>query len=187
MKTKHLFILLLTWVLVMQASVGGLAGPPVVIQCSVPFSIRNAGLEVQGTLAGVEADIAFHPSDLARSHITATADPATLQTGIGLRDKHLQGPDYFDAKTHPCIRLRSKAFRKTGKDAFNGWFEVTIKGVTKETSIPFTVRRVGVSTEYRGNFELDRLDFNLGEESPILDRKVRIFITLNLRDDSPGS
>ncbi len=180
MKTKRFSILLLTGVLVMQAGMGGPAEPAGVLQSSVRFSIRNAGLEVQGTLTGIEADISFRPDDLARSHITATASPATLQTGIGLRDKHLQRPDYFDVKKHPRIQLRSKAFRKTGEDAFTGRFDVTIKGVTQETIIPFTVRRGGVFTEYRGHFEVDRLDFNLGEASLILDRKVKVSVAVNL-------
>lgn len=181
MKTKRLTILLLTGALVVQAGTGGPAGPPAILQSSVRFTIRNAGLAVEGTLAGIEADISFRRDDLAGSHITATADPATLRTGIGLRDKHLQRPDYFDAQKHPRIHLRSKAFRKTGRDAYTGRFDVTIKGITKETDLPFTVRRAGVSTEYRGNFEVDRLDFDLGEASPILDRKVQVFITVHLQ------
>jgi polyisoprenoid-binding protein YceI len=102
MKTKRLLVLLLTGVLAMQAGTGGPAELPATIQSSVRFSIRNAGLEVHGTIAGIEADISFHPDDLARSHMTATANPATLQTGISLRDKHLQRPDYFDVNKHPC-------------------------------------------------------------------------------------
>lgn len=180
MKTKRLTILLLTGALVVQAGTGGPAGPPAILQSSVRFTIRNAGLAVEGTLAGIEADISFRRDDLAGSHITATADPATLRTGIGLRDKHLQRPDYFDAQKHPRIHLRSKAFRKTGRDAYTGRFDVTIKGVTRETVLPFTVRRAGGATEYRGHFEVDRLDFNLGEASPILGRKVKISVAVNV-------
>ncbi len=142
--------------------------PPVT--SSVTFSIRNAGLEVRGTLDSIRADVSFHAGDLAGSRVTATADPATLRTGIGIRDKHLQQQDFFDAAHHPRIRLASTGFRQTGKDDFVGRFDLTIKGITRAVTLPFTRSRTGGTTTYRGRFQLDRLDFNLGEESAVLDR-----------------
>ncbi len=145
-------------------------------QCRVEFRIRNAGTEVTGTLYGVKAAIQFNADDLNRSSILATADPATIKTGIGIRDKHLKRSDYFNVAAYPEIRLRSKAFRKSGKNAFTGQFELTIKGISKEVTIPFALTRTGKGICYSGSFELNRLDFNLGEKSALLDEKVHVSI-----------
>lgn len=146
------------------------------IAASVVFSIRNAGLAVNGTIGGISADIAFDPDDLDHSHMQATADPATVQTGIGIRDRHLLRSDYFDVKNHPRVQMVSKAFRKTGKNAFTGQFDLTIKEITREVTIPFTAIRKSNAMVYTGEFEVNRLDFNLGEKSPILAEKVKVCI-----------
>ncbi len=152
------------------------------VSASVQFSIRNAGLPLRGTLDGIRADVSFHPDNLSGSRITATADPATLRTGIGIRDKHLQRPDFFDAANHPRIQLASTAFRKTGRNAFLGRFALTITGITKTVALPFTRSRTGGVTTYRGHFEMNRLDFNLGEESSVLDEKVTVFVVASVQE-----
>ncbi|MBD0259697.1 MAG: YceI family protein, partial [Cytophagales bacterium] len=169
MKTN--LILLVACLLLGATGTGGHAPPPVrrpaspPVASSIAFSIGNAGFPVRGTLDGIRADVSFHPDNLAGSRIAATADPATLRTGIGIRDKHLQRPDFFDVVNHPQIRLVSTAFCKKGKNAFVGQFELTIKGITKTVTLPFTRSRRGSVTTYRGQLELDRLDFKLGETS----------------------
>lgn len=152
--------------------------PDLDAQCQVEFRVRNAGTEVTGTLGGVKTSIQFDAEDLNRSRILATADPATITTGIGIRDKHLKRSDYFHVAAYPDICLRSKAFRKSGNNRFTGRFEVTIKGISKEVIIPFALTRTGKGIRYSGSFELNRLDFALGEKSTLLDEKVKVSITV---------
>jgi polyisoprenoid-binding protein YceI len=108
--------------------------------------------------------------------IVATANTATISTGIAIRDKHLMRSDYFNTKQYPEIRLVSKSIRKSGRQ-FIGEFDLTIKGITRTVAIPFTVRRHNNATLYRGSFEINRLDFKLGEKSAILDERVEIYIS----------
>ena len=146
----------------------------------VHFSIRNAGMAVKGTLSGVEANISFDPQDVNRSYVQAMADPATIRTGIDLRDKHLQKPDYFDAGAYPRLTLVSRSFRRTGRHQFAGQFDLTIKNTTKTVIIPFSVTRTGNGNRYDGCFTINRLDFGLGEKSVILDEKVTITVRANV-------
>jgi polyisoprenoid-binding protein YceI len=150
----------------------------------VEFHISNAGMEVNGVVGSISTDIQFDPADLEHSYMLAAADAATLQTGIAIRDKHLQRSDYFDVKNHPLIEIASKSFRKTGKNTFTGSFHLTIKGITKEVHIPFTVLDKQKDTIYKGSFEINRLDFNVGEKSVILDEQVKIFIEVHASDSS---
>ncbi|QHT68770.1 YceI family protein [Rhodocytophaga rosea] len=183
MKTAIFSLLALVCVILVTEVSAGLVKKDTTIQSIVAFSIYNAGMEVMGNIQGISADIAFKPDDLEHSYIHATADPATLQTGIGIRDKHLQRIDYFDVKNHPHLRIVSKGFRKTGKNTFTGRFDLTMKGITKEIAIPFKVLEKQYATIYKGNFEINRLDFNLGEKSAILDEKVKIFIEVHTSQD----
>ncbi|RZK90363.1 MAG: hypothetical protein EOO62_35180, partial [Hymenobacter sp.] len=53
----------------------------------VLFQIKNAGLTVDGTLAGLTAAIDFDPAHPAQAHSEASAPVSSIQTGIALRDK----------------------------------------------------------------------------------------------------
>ena len=159
----------------------GARKPAPVYDCQVTFRIVNAGVEVTGTLKVDQLEIKFDTEALHQSNVFAIADPATLQTGIGIRDKHLKRRDYFDVEKYPEIRLASKGFRRDGKNKFSGEFELTIKGVTRTIVIPFTLRREKEVTRYQGSFEINRLDFGLGEKSMILDEKVNITIHVMMK------
>jgi len=146
-------------------------------QCTVSFQVINAGLEVDGTLKVKSTNIRFDPDNLQAASIQVSADPSSIETGIGIRDKHLRRSDYFDTNIYPEIRLQSKSFRKTGKNEFEGKFDLTIKSITKEITMPFTRKQKGNTTYYEGDFEINRLDFNVGEESLTLDETVRIKVS----------
>jgi len=145
--------------------------------CSVNFKVINAGLEVEGTLKVKHANIKFDPDNLRHASIQVSADPSSIETGIGIRDKHLRRRDYFDTNTYPEIQLKSTSFSKQGKNEFTGKFDLTIKSTTKEITIPFTRKKKGDTTYYEGDFEINRLDFNIGEESLTLDETVLIKVS----------
>ena len=84
-------------------------------QCTVNFTVINAGLEVEGTLKVKNANIRFDPDNLRQATIQVSGDPSSIETGIGIRDKHLRRSDYFDTNTYPEIRLQSKSFRPIRK------------------------------------------------------------------------
>jgi polyisoprenoid-binding protein YceI len=142
----------------------------------VEFTIVNASMEVTGTIENLKGKIEFDSEDLGHSVIDVTADPRTIQTGIAIRDKHLKRKDYFDVEKYPVMRMSSKSFRKSGKNKFVGQFALTIKDQTRTIQVPFTVTRKSDAVRYKGSFQINRLEFNLGEKSTVLDEKVRIDI-----------
>jgi polyisoprenoid-binding protein YceI len=144
----------------------------------VKFSIRNAGLQVEGTMGVHSLDIKFNPENLTQSVIHAKANPSTIQTGINIRDKHLKRSDYFNVDQYPEIVLRSQSISRTSKNKFTGQFELTIKGITKTITIPFVRTQERNAVRYQSNFQINRLDFNLGEPSAILDKEVTIGVDI---------
>ncbi len=138
---------------------------------SITFRIVNAGIDVNGTLKGINSEIKFIPEELNTSYINATAQVSTINTGIPIRDTHLKRSDYFDAVKYPLIQLRSKQIQKKGRNQFKGIFELTIKNITKEITIPISLKQNNTQTGWK-SFSINRLDFQLGEESSILDSHV---------------
>jgi polyisoprenoid-binding protein YceI len=144
-----------------------------IAESDIRFQIVNAGLTVTGTFSGLNATIRFNPAAPERAFIRASVPVNTIKTGIGLRDKHLLKPNYFDAEKYPNIVLESSAIRKTGPGKYEGLFKLTIKGTQREVKLPFSV---STANELTGNFRLNRRDYDVGNASLLLADEVDVSI-----------
>ncbi len=148
-----------------------------VISSNISFKIKNAGLTVKGTLSDLESEIKFSPELYKSSSIKANVSVNSIQTGIVAKDNHLKKEEYFDALKFPKISIISSFFGKDGAK-YIGYFKLTIKGITKDITIPFIFENNIMKAE----FDIDRLDFNIGKNSLIMSNKVTISIQLNVSD-----
>lgn len=147
---------------------------------SVKFEINNAGFPVVGSLSGLEADIHFDPKRPEKGNIMASVDAATIDTGIALRNKHLKKRDYFDVEKYPRITLTSVSMKKIEKGTYQGIFTVQIKDLSKEVPLRFSLTEGRSNAKLAGYFQLNRLDFSLGEESIILADDVKVLLELEV-------
>ncbi|RYY14914.1 MAG: YceI family protein [Cytophagaceae bacterium] len=158
-----------------------LAGQPnslrQVKEATVSFQIRNAEFAVQGAFSGLEVNVWFDPVHPELAPIRASVLASSIHTGITLRDKHLQNPDYFDAARFPVIMLESKAIRKTGAGQYEGLFTLTMKGTARDVKLPFTV---SAANALRGTLHVNRLDFDIGKKSLVLADEVTVDIAVQL-------
>jgi polyisoprenoid-binding protein YceI len=145
---------------------------------SVGFTIKNAGLSVEGKFTQLQANINFNPENPEKSTLDATVNSESISTGINLRDKHLKKEEYFDVANFPKISLKLKSLSGNLKSGFEGIFQLTMKGITKEVSIPLTFEAKG---KLSGNFNIDRRDFKVGGNSWTMGDNVKIQLTAQLQ------
>jgi polyisoprenoid-binding protein YceI len=91
---------------------------------------------------------------------------ASINTDNNDRDNHLRSPDFFDATKNPDITFESTKIVKQGL-GYEAAGKLTIKGVTKDVKIPFTINgpvkdpwgntRIGVE----GGLTINRQDFGV--------------------------
>lgn len=148
-------------------------------QVAVNFTIKNAGLNVEGKFETFEGEIEFDPAQPEKGQVSATVGTRSIDTGIGLRDRHLMGKSYFDAKTHPELSFVSKQISRTA-DGYVAKGTLTIKGVEKAVEVPFTFE----DQVFKASFSLDRRDYGVGGRSLTLGDSV--FISLVIPVTSPG-
>ena len=146
---------------------------------AVTFRIRNAGISVDGSFSDLQTNIRFDPARLAESSLEASVAVNTIRTGIGLRDRHLLKERYFDAQQYPRIRLASKRIQPEGRNQYRGAFDLTIRDVTKAVDMAFTYVPKGDSGRFKGSFTINRRDFGVGGNSPILADEVAVFLDLD--------
>ena len=140
---------------------------------NVSFKIKNAGITVNGKFSGLKSEILFSSDKLATSKIKASVDAGTLATGINLRDYHIKGEKYLDADKFKLLEGSSTKLYFKDND-YAGMFNITIKGVTKEVDIPFQFNQLGDLAEFKGEFTLNRRDFEVGGSSMTMGDNVTV-------------
>lgn len=149
-----------------------------VTNSKVTFKIKNAGLTVDGSFKGLEADIQFDPSKGFGNKIEASVDVKTINTSINARDNHLKKEEYFDAEKFPRITMKSSSFSKGDDGKFKGFFSVSIKGTTKIVPVMFSFVETNGKATFSGSFKLNRLDYKVGESSWVMSDEVNITIVV---------
>ena len=141
----------------------------------VHFIIKNFGISTGGDFKGVKGAIFFNPAFPTSAKFDVSVASATIDTDNSSRDKDLKEELYFDVKAFPEIKIVSKRIDKTNKSEEGFYFFtgiLIIKGVTKEISFPFKAEKVLNDYLFSGEFEINRLDFGVGEKSAVLSQKV---------------
>ncbi|HYC83924.1 MAG TPA: YceI family protein [Chryseosolibacter sp.] len=151
---------------------------------SIEFRIRNFGMMVEGTLSGLEGTVNLDLQHPPRSQVTLSAKALTIETGISLRDKHLQKKEYFDGDSFPYLKFVSENISKAG-----GRWMITghlhIKKTAMLVSVPVTVNEEKDAWYLRGHFSINRLDFGVGPKSLALADDVAVnFVIAAKRDES---
>ena len=126
----------------------------------IKFHITGGGIfKVKGTFKGMTGDFNFNANDLDNSNFNICIEAATINTKNKKRDAHLRDPDFFEVDTYPNICFESISVTPSDNGFItNG--KLTMHGVTKEVSIPFTFK----NNTFSGTFTLNRFDYDLGKD-----------------------
>jgi len=147
-------------------------------KATVMFTIRNAGLNVEGSFQGFVGELNFDPKAPEKGTLLASVEANTLDTGIGLRNSHLRKADYFDVATYPRISLKSVKMTRQSGNKYEGTFALTLKGTTRTVAVPFTFLEMGDKSTFSGQFTINRLDYKVGGKSLLMSNDVTIQIDL---------
>ena len=122
--------------------------------------------KVNGKFNDFTGEINFDPENPASSKIKGVVQVASVDTDNEKRDQHLRTSEFFDAENHPELVFESKKISKTA-DGYVAVGDLTMRGVTKEVELPFTVvgpindpwgnTRVGIE----GRAAINRMDWGI--------------------------
>lgn len=150
----------------------------------VTFEIDNMKVNtVEGSFGGMKGDVNFDNQSPEKSSFNVTIDVASINTGIDKRDKHLRSDDFFDVKKYPLIRFKSDTVTTSSGGRYATRGTLTIKGVSRKIGIPFVIREGKDMITFRGYININRLDYNVGEDVSTFtvdeDIKIMIFCAVN--------
>lgn len=149
------------------------------VTASVSFKIKQFGITVKGNFKGFVGIIKFDPDDLANSSLVASVDVNTLDTDNGLRNSHLkEKEEYFDVAKYPTLKMKTtKIVKEDGR--FIGYFDLTIKGKTKNVKIPIMFTPEGETATFQGSTIINRRDWSVGKKSLGMSNDVVFTIVVN--------
>jgi polyisoprenoid-binding protein YceI len=103
--------------------------------------------------------------DVERSRVDAVISAASVDTGNGLRDKHLRSPDFLDVERFPEITYKSAALTPAGPDRWTVHGELSLHGVVRAVDLDLRYLGTGpdpwggVRAAFHATAELHREDF----------------------------
>lgn len=126
----------------------------------VKFHITGGGIfKVKGTFTGMSGDFNLNTNDLENASFNICINAGTIDTKNKKRDAHLRDPDFFEVDAYPTICYASNAVLKTDT-GYSTTGNLTIHGVTKEVTIPFTFK----NNTFTGDIVVNRFDYDLGKD-----------------------
>lgn len=154
---------------------------------SVDYAKSRLGFNVQWSnepfsaeFKSWKADIDFDPADLAHARAAVTIDMASEASDEEEFDNGLRGVFGFEVSQFPTAQFLATHFtHKTGND-YVATGTLTIRGVTRPVTLPFTLTITGKTAHAAGAAQIMRLDFNVGEGEWAGDTPVSHAVTVTI-------
>lgn len=155
---------------------------------AINFKIIHFFTPITGSFNDYDATIYFDPNNLKESSIDVSIPVKSVDTKNEKRDGHLQTADFFDAEKYPNIVFKSSKIEALGDNKFVAKGALTIKDVTKDFDLPFTLLGVKDHPMMPGKlvagitstFEIKRDDFGVGSGNFASDAVVGNVVTADL-------
>ena len=154
------------------------------VHSNASFSVKHLLVStVRGRFTQVNGTILIDDADMTKSSVNAVISSASITTDNERRDGHLKSADFFEVAKYPEITFKSTKVEKT-EDGYAATGLLTIKDVSKEIRLPFTVAKgeahgksiLGVETAT----QINRLDYHVSYDSTgtTVSKDVKIEINL---------
>jgi polyisoprenoid-binding protein YceI len=150
------------------------------------FNVK-ASVAIAGTFDKWDASLTFTSPDLATAVLDIKIQAASVNTGSGMKDGKLKGKDFFDVEHNPLITFHSTKVIQTGPDTVEFDGDFTIRGVTKQEKLTFTINGKGTGTgSIAGTMAFDRKEYGMNSGIPFIKIADRVEVIVDLAGKRVG-
>jgi polyisoprenoid-binding protein YceI len=141
-----------------------------------------ASVTIKGTFDKWNATLTFTSPDVTTGALDVEIQAATVDTGSGLKNSKLKGPDFFDVVRNPLISFKSTKLVQSGPTTFEVDGNFTIRGVTKPEKLTLEIFGKGTgSGSIKGTMAFDRKDYGMNSGIPFIRIANRVEVTVALK------
>ncbi len=156
------------------------------------FIATQGGVPIEGDFERFDATITFSADNLAASAVDVTIDIASVNSKSKDRDSAIVGPGLFDTAKWPTAAFKTEAFHSTGAGQFAVDAVLTMRGINRPVTMPFTlvIKKHPSEAGHRqalakGRFTVKRLDYGIGQgawkDTSVVGNDVIIFLDLKAK------
>jgi polyisoprenoid-binding protein YceI len=158
-------------------------------QSEIVFVSKQLGVPVEGRFKTFNAQVSFDPKKPEAAKIGFTVDLTSATLGAAEAEAELKKPGWFDSARVPQATFQSTAVKPAGAGRFDVTGKLTIKGTTRDVTVPVTLAQAGATTTASGSFVLKRIEFRIGEgewnDTSIVANDVQVRLKLALTGVGP--
>ena len=126
------------------------------------FRASANGEGFDGVFKTWDAQIAFDPKNLKASHAMVTVVMSSVVTGDPTRDQMLPTGDWFDVGKFGKSVFETTAITQSGPDHFVAVGTLSMHGVKRPITLPFTLTIDKDVAKMEGSTALNRMDYSIG-------------------------
>ena len=130
---------------------------------SIEFSGQHTGNDFKGSFKSWTAQIAFDPADLKNSAVAVTIQTSSALTENQTYDGSLPSAEWLNFKAFPEATFQSKEITHLDGDKYEAKGTLTIKNISTDVTLPFTLKIDGETATMTGTLVVDRLAYDIGK------------------------
>jgi len=132
-------------------------------QSTIHFEFRQMGVPVKGGFRRFATEMAFDPAKPEAARAQLEIDLASIDAGSPEADDESAGKLWFNRSAYPKATFVSSQIRALGDNRYEMRGTLTLKGRSREMTVPVTYMPGKNAATFDGSFVLRRLDFGIGE------------------------
>ncbi|MEL7232719.1 MAG: YceI family protein, partial [Pseudomonadota bacterium] len=145
----------------------------------ITIAATQQGDVFTGSFGEFDAQIDFDAGDLPGSKVMVRIPLSSLELGSADRNDAIPSKTWFNMRLHPIATFESDAITELG-DGYQAEGYLTMKGLRRPVTLPFVLEQSGDQTVMRGQVEIDRTTWNLGEAPWDTEEWVGHTVTINV-------
>lgn len=132
-------------------------------QSTLAFEFRQMGVPIQGEFKRFATQLRFDPAKPEAGQARIEIDLDSIDAGSPEADEEAAGRLWFNRSVFPRATFVSREVRALGRNRYALRGTLTLKGRSRELTVPVTYTPGKEAATFDGAFVLKRLDFGIGE------------------------
>jgi len=156
------------------------------IHSSLVFRVKHLNVgHIYGRFNQFSGSFAFDEKTPADCKLEMEVKIDSLDTANTDRDKHLKGPDFFNAKEFTTMTFKATSMKASDEKNYEVTGDLMLHGVTKQVTVK--LERIGTAKDPRSGkprtgwettFTIKRSDFGMKYGVPAISDEVRITVAM---------
>ena len=130
---------------------------------AIRFVTKQMNVPVEGQFRKFDGTVFFDPVRPGATKADFTVELASIDLGNEEGETEAKRKLWLDTGVFPTAKFSATSVKSFGNNKFEAAGQLTIKGISREVTAPFTVTEANQLRTVEGQFALKRLQYKIGE------------------------